>query len=136
METEVDEAVSEEEKTNPKETVTIKKADDRQNINDVLPSNEGFGYPLVEEYIGDGDMKKGVLEDAEVIEGSYGESVTLKLDGEWYRSSGSVILKEIKALVERNLIPENGLNVYVSKVKGKTGRVYHTLRGGVKTEDA
>jgi hypothetical protein len=117
------------------EETGIKKADDRQNIRDVLPSDVGFGYPLVEEFIGDEDRKNGVLEDAEIIHGSYGESATLKLDGEWYRSGGSVILKEVKALLERDLIPEQGLSVCVAKERGKSGRIYHTLRGGLKDED-
>jgi hypothetical protein len=117
------------------EDTGIKEADDRQSINDVLPTDIGFGHPLLEVYLDGSNRRKGVLEEAEIINGSYGESATLKLDGNWYRSGGSVILKEVRALLERDLLPENGLSVCVAKERGQSGRAYYTLRGGLKDED-
>jgi hypothetical protein len=109
---------------------TSKQAGDTQTqlpyIDDVLPSGEQFSYPLLDVFLGEVNSKEGDLEHAEIITGSFGDSACLCLNGVWYRSSSQAILGQIKKLLELGKIP---VRVNVARATGKTGRVYHTLRG-------
>ena len=96
------------------------------SIEDVLPDGDAFTHPLLEVYLDGGKKKEAVLERAEVIDGSYGESVVLMLDGESYRSNSKAIIGQVKKLLEMDCIP---VKVCVAQVTGKSGRKYYTLRG-------
>ena len=111
--------------TNP----SIIEADDINkipSIEDILPNGEVFSHPLLEEFLGGAEKKQAVLTEAEIITGGYGESVTLKLDGNMYRSNSKTIVHQVKTLQDMKKIP---IRVNVAQVKGKTGRTYFTLRG-------
>ena len=105
--------------------------DEIPDINEVIPSSGIFTYPLLEEFLGDSNTRPSILNEVEFVEGQYGESVGLKLKDTWYRSSSKAILDETKRLQETNNLP---CRVYVTKKRGKTGRIYHTLRGEGQNE--
>ena len=86
----------------------IQEADTNKSIpsiEDVLPDGDAFTHPLLEVYLDGGKKKEAVLERAEVIDGSYGESVVLMLDGESYRSNSKAIISQVKKLLEMDCIP-------------------------------
>ena len=105
--------------------------DDVPDINDVLPSSSVFGYPLLDEFLGNNETRPSILNEVEFISGQFGESVGLRLKDTWYRSSSKSILEETKKLFETKNLP---VKVVVAKRRSKTGRIYHTLRGGQKEE--
>jgi hypothetical protein len=110
-----------------KQSTSIKKAEDRDkipSIESVLPDGEVFSYPLLEVFLGGGEKKQAVLEQTEIISGGYGESVTLKLDGENYRSNSKTIVRQVKQLLDMSMIP---VRVNVGVITGKSGRKYFTL---------
>ena len=69
------------------------------SIEDVLPDGDVFTYPLLEEFHGGKEKKEAILERAEIITGSYGESAALKLNGENYRSNSKAIVSQVKKLL-------------------------------------
>jgi len=99
------------------------------DIHDLLGSNSVFGYPLLDEFLGNNETRPSILNEVEFISGQFGDSVGLKLKDTWYRSSSKSILEETKKLSETKNIP---VKVIVARRKSKTGRIYHTLRGGLK----
>jgi hypothetical protein len=107
---------------------SIIKADEDKipTIESVLPSGEVFSYPLLEEFLGGGEKKQAVLQEAEIITGGYGESVTLKLDDNIFRSNSKTIVRQVKQLQDLGVFP---VRVNVAQVKGKSGRRYFTLNG-------
>jgi hypothetical protein len=96
------------------------------SIEDILPDGEVFSYPLLDEYLGGSEKKEGVLEEAVVVNGGFGESVTLKLDGNMFRSNSKTVVGQVKKLLELKEIP---VRVSVAYLVGKSGRKYFTLRG-------
>jgi hypothetical protein len=112
----------------------IQKADTNKSIrdiNDVLPDGTIFLDPLLDKFLDGREEGEAVLEEAEVINGSYGESVSLKLDGEKYRSNSKAVIAQVKMLQELEAIP---VKVNVAQLTGRSGRKYFTLRGKRKEE--
>jgi hypothetical protein len=112
----------------------IQKADTNKSIPsimDILPDGDVFTYPLLDEFLGSKEEKEAVLEEAEVINGSYGESVSLKLNGENFRSNSKAVIAQVKKLQELDAIP---VKVNVAQLTGRSGRKYFTLRGKKKEE--
>jgi hypothetical protein len=96
------------------------------DINELLPSGGSFSYPKLDTFLGMDEKKDAILEEIELLEGSFGKSSALKLDGNWYHSSSEAIRKQCDQLVKINKFP---IRVRVAKVRGKNGRIFHTLRG-------
>jgi len=92
---------------------------------DVIPSSEDFKHPLIKEYLGDKDVRTGVLSKARIINGgNFGPSAIVCIDGEMYRSGGEVFVKHVKALIEDGRFP---FEVDVKRVTGKNDRTYYSL---------
>ena len=126
--------------TNSKENTSnqdasIQKADANKSnipsIQDILPDGNAFSYPLLDHFLGSREEREAVLESAEILNGSYGESVALKLDGEDFRSNSKAVIGQVKQLLELEAIP---VKVNVAQLVGKSGRKYFTLRGKRKEE--
>jgi len=92
---------------------------------EVIPSSEDFKHPLIKEYLGDKDVRTGVLSKARIINGgNFGPSVIVCIDDEMYRSGGEVFVKHINALIEDGRFP---FEVEVKRVTGKNDRTYYSL---------
>jgi hypothetical protein len=107
----------------------VQKADDNKSIpciEDVLPDGDAFGLPLLDNFLNGEKMKQAVLEEAEIINGSYSDFARLSLDGVEYRSNSKTVVSQVKKLLELEMIP---IKVSVGEMIGKTGRKYYTLRG-------
>ena len=103
--------------------------DEIPDINDVLTSSGIFSYPLLEEFLNGEEQRSSILNEVEFVTGKYGPTVGLRLEDTWYRSGSNTILDETRKLYESKNIP---CNVCVAKRQGKNGRIYYTLRGGIK----
>ena len=117
---------NESKKKNTSKNTSIEASENLFDIREEIQTSGVFGYPLLDEFLGDQNMVSGILKDAELVNGNYGESVGLKINDTWYRSSSKPIIDETKQLLEGNLFP---CRVYVAKQQGKSGRTYYTLRG-------
>jgi len=121
---------TESENENTSNNITgVQKADDNKSIpsiEDVLPDGDAFGLPLLDSFLGGEKIKTAVLEEAEVINGSYSDFAKLKLDGTEYRSNSKTVVAQVKKLLELEMIP---VQVNVAEMTGKSGRNYYTLRG-------
>ena len=109
----------------------VQKADDNKSIpdiSDILPDGDMFSLPLLEKFLAGGKSKEAVLEETEIVNGSYSDFARLKLDGVEYRSNSKTIVSQVKKLLELEMIP---VKVCVAEMVGKTGRKYYTLRGKV-----
>lgn len=135
MKTKPEEKDSEENNTESKKENTsnnesgVQNADDNKSIpsiEDVLPDGDAFGLPLLDSFLGGEKIKAAVLEEAEVINGSYSDFAKLKLDGTEYRSNSKTVVAQVKKLLELEMIP---VQVNVAEMTGKSGRSYYTLRG-------
>jgi hypothetical protein len=91
---------------------------------DIIQSSKGFGYPLIQEYLDNGETRTGIMSDARLVNGKYGESALVCIDQEWYRTGSKVFLEHVKALVQDDKFP---YEVTVKQLKGKTGRTYYSL---------
>jgi hypothetical protein len=112
----------------------VQKAADNKSIpdiSDILPDGDMFSLPLLEKFLAGEKSKNGVLEETEIINGSYSDFARLKLDGEEYRSNSKTVIAQVKKLLELEMIP---VKVCVAEKIGKSGRTYHTLRGGDKDQ--
>jgi len=105
---------------------SIEASEHVYDIRDEIQTSGIFRYPLLDEFLGKHEKMPGILTEAEIVNGNYGESAGLKINDKWYRSSSKPIIDEAKQLLERNLFP---CRVYVAKIRAKSGRTFYTLRG-------
>ncbi|GAI20727.1 unnamed protein product, partial [marine sediment metagenome] len=98
------------------------------DISDIIPSGEGYSYPKLDVFL-DGERKKeGILTQAQILAGDFGESCTLYLDDVWFHCSSPVVLRQIKLIIDRGIFP---IRVRVASVDSKKtpGYTYYTLAG-------
>jgi hypothetical protein len=85
-----------------------------------------FSLPLLDVFLAGEKSKEAVLEETEIISGSYSDFARLKLDGKEFRSNSKTVMSQVKKLLELEMIP---VRVCVATKTAKSGRTYHTLRG-------
>ncbi len=112
----------------------VQKADDNKSIpdiSDILPDGDMFSLPLLDEFLAGEKKKQAVLEETEIINGSYSDFARLKFNGKEFRSNSKTVVSQVKKLLELEMIP---VRVCVAEKIGKSGRKYYTLRGDDKNQ--
>ena len=107
----------------------VQKAEDNKSIpsiEDILPDGDMFSLPLLEHFLDGEKSKEAVLEETEIVNGSYSDFARLKLDSKEFRSNSKTVVAQVKKLLELEMVP---VKVCVAEMTAKSGRKYYTLRG-------